>query len=173
MFHELGHGIHALVGQTRFADTWGTRTARDFVEIPSRMLENFCWDPIILHQISKHYSFLSPNYQSAWKSENSGLSPCNKPSLELLEKLVATNKATLAPLTQRQIAFAKFDMAVHSASSDEAKSLDPGEMYNRIRKEYTGLHGPELAGDYGWGWGHSRFSHMFGAYDAGYYTYVM
>lgn len=45
MFHELGHGIHCLVGRTRFAETYGTKTSRDFVEIPNPMLENFCWDP--------------------------------------------------------------------------------------------------------------------------------
>lgn len=176
MFHELGHGIHALVGRTRFAETSGTKVAKDFVELPSRMLENFCWDPVILQRLSRHYAHLSPEYMATWKRENAAAAhePPEKAPLELLKKLAATNKTTLAPLTQRQLAFAKFDMTVHSVSREEAKTLDAGETYNRIRKEITGLHGPELGPEgYGWGVGHSRFSHMFGGYDAGYYTYVM
>ncbi|EKD18132.1 uncharacterized protein L3040_007689 [Drepanopeziza brunnea f. sp. 'multigermtubi'] len=175
MFHELGHGIHALVGRTRFAETSGTRVAKDFVELPSRMLENFCWDPVILQRLSRHYSHLSPEYMKTWKCENpTEQEPPEKAPLELLKKLTATNKVTLAPLTQRQLSFASFDMAVHSVSSDEAKTLDPGETYNRLRREITGLYGPELGPEgYRWGFGHSRFSHMFGGYDAGYYTYVI
>ncbi|KAK0128117.1 hypothetical protein ONS95_000100 [Cadophora gregata] len=175
MFHELGHGIHCLVGRTRYGETYGTKTSRDFVEIPSRMLENFCWDPIILQNLSKHYAYLSPEYMASWKAENPKLSePPEKAPLEHLEKLGASRKVTLAPLTQRQIAFAKFDMAIHSISNEEAKAMNPGETYNRIRKECTGLLGPEIeSGGFGWGCGHSRFSHMFGGYDAGYYTYVM
>ncbi|KAL2063751.1 hypothetical protein VTL71DRAFT_5556 [Oculimacula yallundae] len=175
MFHELGHGIHCLVGRTRFGETYGTKTSRDFVEIPSRMLENFCWDPSILHNLSKHYSQLSPEYMASWKAENPSeaeLPP--KAPLELLQKLGASHKVTLAPLTQRQISFSKFDMAIHSVSSEEAKTIKIGETYNRIRHECTGLFGPEVEGvGYGWGSGHSRFSHMFGGYDAGYYTYVI
>ncbi|PVH77307.1 metallopeptidase MepB [Cadophora sp. DSE1049] len=175
MFHELGHGIHCLVGRTRYAETYGTKTSRDFVEIPSRMLENFCWDPVILQNLSKHYSHLSPEYMASWKAENTTDSePPEKASLELLEKLGASHKMTLAPLTQRQIAFAKFDMAIHSLSSEAARVMSPGETYNRIRNECTGLFGPEIeGGGFGWGFGHSRFSHMFGGYDAGYYTYVI
>ncbi|KAH7403115.1 putative zinc metallo proteinase [Cadophora sp. MPI-SDFR-AT-0126] len=175
MFHELGHGIHCLVGRTRYAETYGTKTSRDFVEIPSRMLENFCWDPVILQNLSKHYTHLSPEYMASWKGENPGeLEPPEKAPIELLEKLGASRRVTLAPLTQRQIAFAKFDMAIHSVSSEEAKYMNAGEMYNRIRNECTGLLGLEIeSGDFGWGSGHSRFSHMFGGYDAGYYTYVI
>ncbi|KAH9212675.1 metallopeptidase MepB [Leptodontidium sp. 2 PMI_412] len=175
MFHELGHGIHCLVGRTRYAETYGTKTSRDFVEIPSRMLENFCWDPVILQNLSKHYSHLSSEYMASWRAENpSVLEPPIKAPLELLQKLSASHKITLAPLTQRQIAFVKFDMAVHSVSSEEAKAMSPGVTYNRIRHESTGLFGPEIEGaGYEWGFGHSRFSHMFGGYDAGYYTYVI
>ncbi|PBP23013.1 putative thimet oligopeptidase [Diplocarpon rosae] len=175
MFHELGHGIHSLVGKTRFAETSGTKVARDFVEVPSRMLENFCWDPIILQRVSRHYSHLSPEFMASWKGDNPAeAEPPEKAPLELLKKLSASNKATLAPLVQRQISFAKFDMAVHSISREEAKVLDPGETYNRIRKDTTRLCGPELGtGGFDWGYGHSRFSHMFGGYDAGYYTYVI
>lgn len=139
------------------------------------MLENFCWDPVILQNLSKHYSHLSPEYMAPWTAENPSESelPVKAP-LELLQKLGASHKVTLAPLTQRQMAFVKFDMAVHSASSEEAQAMSPGETYNRIRRECTGLYGPEIESEgYGWGSGHSRFSHMFGGYDAGYYTYVM
>ncbi|KAH7336587.1 metallopeptidase MepB [Rhexocercosporidium sp. MPI-PUGE-AT-0058] len=175
MFHELGHGIHCLVGRTKYSETYGTKTSRDFVEIPSRMLENFCWDPVILQNLSRHYSHLSPEYMESWKAENpSEPEPPVKASLELLQKLGASHKVALAPLTQRQISYVKFDMTIHSVTSKEAKTLSPGITYNRIRHESTGLFGPETEGaGYEWGSGHSRFSHMFGGYDAGYYTYVI
>ena len=112
---------------------------------------------------------------ASWKAEHpTETEPPEKAPRDLLQKLCASRKVTLAPLTQRQIAFAKFDMAIHSVSSDEAKAMSPGKTYNRIRSECTGLLGPEIeGGDFDWGSGHSRFSHMFGGYDAGYYTYVM
>ncbi|CZT52381.1 related to metallopeptidase MepB [Rhynchosporium secalis] len=169
MFHELGHGIHCLVGRTRFAETYGTKTSRDFVEIPSRMLENFCWDATILQKLSNHYSHLSPEYMASWKTDKRlEPKPSVKAPLELLQKLDASRRVTLAPLTQRQIAFSKFDMAIHSVSSEKAKTMDIGDLYNGIRQECTGLLGPEVGGV-----GYSRFSHMFGGYDAGYYTYVL
>lgn len=112
---------------------------------------------------------------ATWKAENpSEPDPPEKAPLELPQKLGASHKVSLAPLTQRQVSFAKFDMAIHSVSSEEAKALGPGETCNRIRKECTGLDGPEIeSAGYRWGLGHSRFSHMFRGYNAGYYTYVM
>lgn len=54
-FHEFGHAIHSLLGATSLSSLSGTRVKRDFVEMPSQMLEEWMWQPEILKQISKHY----------------------------------------------------------------------------------------------------------------------
>lgn len=56
LFHELGHGIHDLVGRTTYSRFHGTSVVRDFVEAPSQMLENWCWTPSQLKSLSNHYS---------------------------------------------------------------------------------------------------------------------
>jgi thimet oligopeptidase len=54
-FHELGHGIHAVMGRTQFAGTSGTSVKVDFVELPSQMLEEWLDDANILTMVSSHY----------------------------------------------------------------------------------------------------------------------
>lgn len=55
LFHELGHALHALFGAACFVDYSGTQVVKDFVEVPSQMLEYWLEDPIVLQTISKHY----------------------------------------------------------------------------------------------------------------------
>lgn len=54
-FHEFGHAMHALLGRTEVASFSGTKVKRDFVEMPSQMLEEWLWEPEILKMVSKHY----------------------------------------------------------------------------------------------------------------------
>lgn len=54
-FHEFGHALHAILGRTRVASFSGTSVKRDFVEMPSQMLEEWLHDPAIIKNISKHY----------------------------------------------------------------------------------------------------------------------
>lgn len=54
-FHELGHGMHCLLGHTKFATFAGYNTLWDFVETPSQMFEEWMRDPDVLRQIGKHY----------------------------------------------------------------------------------------------------------------------
>lgn len=54
-FHEFGHAMHALLGRTKVASFSGTKVKRDFVELPSQMLEEWLWEPEILKLVSKHY----------------------------------------------------------------------------------------------------------------------
>jgi thimet oligopeptidase len=54
-FHEFGHAMHALLGRAYLASQAGTSVKRDFVEMPSQMLEEWLWDTNILKMVSKHY----------------------------------------------------------------------------------------------------------------------
>jgi thimet oligopeptidase len=59
-FHEFGHALHALLGRTHMASFSGTNTKRDFVEMPSQMLEEWLWDKEILQMVSSHYQTGQP-----------------------------------------------------------------------------------------------------------------
>ncbi|KAL1985256.1 hypothetical protein VTN96DRAFT_8055 [Rasamsonia emersonii] len=59
LFHELGHAVHNLVSRVRYAVFHGTFVARDFVEIPSIMLENWWWTPAVVQELGYHYSYVS------------------------------------------------------------------------------------------------------------------
>ncbi|KAI6111591.1 hypothetical protein EDD16DRAFT_1608075 [Pisolithus croceorrhizus] len=54
-FHEMGHVFHGLLSRTRYSRFHGTAVARDFVEAPSQMLENWCWERKVLEKMSSHY----------------------------------------------------------------------------------------------------------------------
>jgi metallopeptidase MepB len=140
------------------------------------MLENWCWIPDILRSISTHYSSISLEYANAWKADNPSLPlPPKQLPLELAEKLAATRNLNLASVTQRQLYLSKFDRQIHGASSkEEVQLMDFANLYNDIRKEISGLCGPEDEGaGCDWGIGHTRFQHMFNGYDGGYYAYSL
>jgi Zn-dependent oligopeptidase len=54
-FHEFGHAVHNLCSKTQYARFAGTSVERDFVEAPSQMLENHCFEPEVLRMMSGHY----------------------------------------------------------------------------------------------------------------------
>jgi metallopeptidase MepB len=129
LFHELGHGIHDLVGRTIYSRFHGTAVVRDFVEAPSQMLENWCWTPSQLKSLSNHYE--------------SG----EKITDDLIEKLIKTKHVNDALANLRQLHFGTFDMVVHTPKShEEAKLMRISELYNDLRTQISGLNGPEALG---------------------------
>jgi metallopeptidase MepB len=175
LFHELGHGIHNLVSKTIYSRFHGTSTVRDFVEAPSQMLENWCWDPEQLKSLSKHYSTLSPEYLAAWKEQANGQAePSENIPEEVIANLIRAKHVNDALFNLRQLHFGIFDMTVHEPESHEKiQELPITLTYNRLRKEITQMDGPEVLGlGDDWGNGQATFGHLMGGYDAGYYGYL-
>ena len=55
LFHEFGHGLHGMLSQCRFKSLAGTNVSRDFVELPSQIMENWCRHPEVMKMYAKHY----------------------------------------------------------------------------------------------------------------------
>lgn len=176
LFHELGHGIHDLVSKTTYSRFHGTSTVRDFVEAPSQMLENWCWTPSQIKSLSKHWSYLTPEYNEAWKASNKDGAPQPASTMpdSLIESIVSTRHVNDALFNLRQLHFGMFDMAIHEpASHADIEALDASETYNKLRKDISKIDGPETLGQgFNWGGGQSTFGHLMGGYDAGYYGYL-
>ncbi|KAG6866294.1 hypothetical protein C0991_006390 [Blastosporella zonata] len=114
-FHEMGHVFHGLLSKTKFARFHGTSVARDFVEAPSQMLENWCWEPKVLEQMSSHYETKKP------------LSP------ELIEKIIKSRYVNVGMFYLRQLFFAKFDLKVHT----EREGEDYTALWNNLREQIS------------------------------------
>jgi metallopeptidase MepB len=156
LFHELGHGIHDLASRTRYSRFHGTGVVRDFVEAPSQMLENWCWTPIVLKRVCRHY-------QTGQRIPDS-----------LIAKQVTSKQINNALFNLRQLHFGIFDMTIHTPKShEEAKSINYSKLYNDLRAQIALLSGPEIFGlDSNWGNGQATFDHLIGSYGAGYYEYL-
>lgn len=129
LFHELGHGIHDLSSTTKYAATHGTMVSRDFVEAPSQMLENWCWTPDVLQTLSQHWDTKQPIPE------------------DLVQKLVKTKHLNSATGNLAQLLYGTFDMQAHMAPSVEAtKGINYAVMWNTLRREISGVKGPEAVG---------------------------
>jgi len=95
-FHEMGHVFHGLLSRTRYSRFHGTSVARDFVEAPSQMLENWCWEPKVLEKMSCHYERKVPLDK------------------ELIEKIIKSRYVNVGLFYLRQLFFAKYDYKVHT-----------------------------------------------------------
>ncbi|KAF8208884.1 metallopeptidase MepB [Mycena galopus ATCC 62051] len=143
-FHEFGHVFHGLLSQTKFAKFHGTKVARDFVEAPSQMLENWCWEPEVLEKMSSHYETKQP------------LSPA------LIEKIIKSRYVNVGLFYLRQVFFAKFDIKVHTDQESEDYTLLWNSLREKISLVKSGKPCP----------GQGSFGHISGGYDAGYYGYT-
>ena len=142
-FHEFGHCMHQLCSKAKLIMFAGTRVERDFVEAPSQMLENWCWETAALHRMSAHFETNEPIPDS------------------LLQALIASRNANAGILNMRQIVLGKFDQAIHSVSKvDTAAAL--AEIQDNLMKVPC-TPDTNMA---------ASFGHLAGGYDAQYYGYM-
>ncbi|KAI8980973.1 hypothetical protein BDB01DRAFT_724374 [Pilobolus umbonatus] len=145
LFHELGHVMHHLCSRTKYARFHGTSVEGDFVEAPSQMLENWCYDPKSLKYLTSHFQSGEPI------------------SDEIIHRIVKAKNADAAILNLRQLFFGIYDMTIHT--SDE-ENMDTTKIYNDLREKISLVAAPK--GTHG----QSAFGHLMGGYDAGYYGYM-
>jgi metallopeptidase MepB len=172
MFHELGHTIHDIVSKTRYSRFHGAAGVNvDFGELPSQLLEQWCWSPSQLKAISFHYSHLSPEMLEIWQKENKGKAqPEEHMSDELIDAFISARKLSFGPLFYLgQLKNAIFDMTIYQPSSlEEAQSFDLAGIWNKLTKDTEQMDGPEVSG------GYSTFGHLMSTdYSAGYYSYLL
>jgi oligopeptidase A len=149
LFHEFGHLLHHCFSKVSVRGLAGTNVAWDFVELPSQIMENWCWERSGLDLFAAHY-------------ETNERVPD-----ELYEKMVRARTYRAANAQMRQLGLAAVDLALHQ-SYDPARD---GDAMGYARDILQGHSATTLPGDYAMlaGFGHI-FAHPVG-YAAGYYSY--
>ncbi|RBP77582.1 peptidyl-dipeptidase Dcp [Shewanella putrefaciens] len=149
LFHEFGHAIHGLFSQVKYPSVAGTSTARDFVEFPSQVNEDWNIDPAVIANYAKHYKTGEPIPKA------------------LLDKILAANKFGQGFDTVEYLSAALLDMEWHSISADTQIS-DVEKFEHQVLAKH-GLDFAPIPPRYK----SSYFSHAFsGGYSAGYYAYL-
>jgi len=146
LFHEFGHALHGMLANTTYAGLSGTSVYWDFVELPSQIFENWCYEEEALQLFARHY-----------KTDQ-------KIPGSYIEKIKESATFHEGMQTLRQISFGLLDMAWHNDDPSDIKDV---KLHEREAFEDTRLY-PEQPGTCM----STSFSHIFqGGYSAGYYSY--
>lgn len=146
LFHEFGHALHGMLANTTYPSLSGTSVSWDFVELPSQIMENWCYEKEALSLFAKHY-------------KDQSLIP-----MELVQKIKDQATFLEGMATLRQLSFGLLDMAWHSSNPDDIK--DVAAFENEAFK------GTDLYPSVAESCMSTAFSHIFqGGYSAGYYSY--
>jgi oligopeptidase A len=149
VFHEFGHLLHHSLSRVDVRSLAGTNVAWDFVELPSQIMENWCWERASLDLFARH-----------WKTGELVPEP-------LFQKIVRARNFRSANGQMRQLGFGVVDLALHTLYEPERDGAVL-EYANRILQDFSGATFPE---------GYAMiaaFTHLFGdpvGYGAGYYSY--
>jgi peptidyl-dipeptidase Dcp len=147
LFHEFGHALHGILSNCTYKYISGTSVPRDFVELPSQIMENWATHPDVLKMYARHY-------------ETGETIPD-----ELIEKIQKSGHWNQGFETVEYLAASFLDMDWHTLT--EAKKLDPIEFENESMNK-VGLI-PEIVSRYR----SPYFRHIFaGGYSSGYYSYI-
>jgi peptidyl-dipeptidase Dcp len=146
LFHEFGHALHGLLSQTHYLSISGTNVVRDFVELPSQIMENWCFEPQVMKTYARHY-------------QTGEVIPD-----ALIEKIQKASTFNQGFATTEFICAAILDMDYHVLKN--ADNLDV-EAFEKASMEKMGMI-PEIIVRYR----STNFNHIFaGGYAAGYYSY--
>ncbi len=147
LLHEFGHSLHGMLAEGRYPSITGTSVSRDFVELPSQIMENWGFEREYLNTFAKNYQTGEPIPD------------------ELIAKIIAAKNYLAAYYQVRQLQFGIVDMAWHTQTS-VPESLDVKAFEKKALEPYSVMPSvPQTCTS-------TSFSHIFsGGYSAGYYSY--
>ncbi|KAL3474575.1 hypothetical protein BJX99DRAFT_231242 [Aspergillus californicus] len=156
LFHEMGHALHSILGQTRLQSISGTRCATDFAELPSVLMERFATDPSVLALYARH-----------WRSDE----PLSESMIHHMAQDRAAHGAIYGAVeNEAQILMALVDQAYHTTTTEHS-FLDTTNLYHKVYSTHASLPDPmDQHGRPSTSW-QGFFGHLYG-YGATYYSYI-
>jgi peptidyl-dipeptidase Dcp len=146
LFHEFGHALHGMLANTVYPSLSGTSVYWDFVELPSQVMENWCYEKEALALFARHY-------------KTGEMIP-----MEYVNKIKESSTFMEGMQTLRQLSFGLLDMSWHEK--------DPSDITDVKAHESKVFKRTDLYPDHGNTCMSTAFSHIFqGGYSAGYYSY--
>ena len=146
LFHEFGHALHGMLANTTYPSLSGTSVYWDFVELPSQILENWCYEPEALALFAYHY-------------QTGEMIP-----MELVHKIKESASFQEGMATMRQLSFGLLDMGWHAQDPSNIKDIKAFETEQFASTQlYPDVKENAMS---------TSFSHIFqGGYSSGYYSY--
>nr|WP_315175853.1 M3 family metallopeptidase [uncultured Flavobacterium sp.] len=146
LFHEFGHALHGMLANTTYPSLSGTSVYWDFVELPSQIMENWCYEPEALALFAYHY-------------ETGEMIP-----MELVHKIKESASFQEGMATMRQLSFGLLDMGWHAQNPSNIKDIKAFETEQFAATQlYPDVKENAMS---------TSFSHIFqGGYSSGYYSY--